>query len=114
MVENLDRRGGAERIQFRRHQADPSIEGRTLAAVAAEPVQAPAAPSGPSELEERLAALHPDDMSPREALQALYDLKAAASPKDAATVIDRLARSICRPFSRYQAETPSTKTEAQT
>ncbi|ETW12788.1 DNA mismatch repair protein MutS [Roseivivax marinus] len=54
-----------------------------FAAVAAEPVQAPAAPSGPSELEERLAALHPDDMSPREALQALYDLKAAASPKDA-------------------------------
>ena len=36
MVENLDRRGGAERIQFRRHQPDPSIEGRTLAAVARE------------------------------------------------------------------------------
>ena len=41
MVENLDRRGGAERIQFRRHQADPSIEGRTLAAVAAERGQNP-------------------------------------------------------------------------
>ena len=41
MVENLDRRGGAERIQFRRHQADPSIEGRTLAAVAAERGQDP-------------------------------------------------------------------------
>jgi N-acyl-D-aspartate/D-glutamate deacylase len=36
IVENLDRRGGAERIQFRRHRADPSIEGRTLAAVAVE------------------------------------------------------------------------------
>lgn len=31
IVENLDRRGGAERIQFRRHEADPSIEGETLA-----------------------------------------------------------------------------------
>lgn len=36
MVENLERRGGADRLQFRRHRADPSIEGRTLAAVAAE------------------------------------------------------------------------------
>lgn len=36
MVENLARRGGADRIQFRSHDADRSIEGRTLAAVAAE------------------------------------------------------------------------------
>lgn len=36
VAENLDRRGGAERIQFRRHAADPSVEGRTLAAVALE------------------------------------------------------------------------------
>jgi N-acyl-D-amino-acid deacylase len=35
MEENLRRRGGAERIQFRRHEPDPSIEGRTLAEVAA-------------------------------------------------------------------------------
>ena len=41
MVENLDRRGGAERIQFRRHPPDPSIEGRTLSAVAAERGQDP-------------------------------------------------------------------------
>lgn len=34
MVENLERRGGADRIQFGRHRADPSIEGRTLAEVA--------------------------------------------------------------------------------
>jgi N-acyl-D-amino-acid deacylase len=34
IAENLDRRGGAERIQFRRHRPDPGIEGRTLAAVA--------------------------------------------------------------------------------
>jgi len=36
MVENLDRRGGADRIQFRRFRQDPSIEGRLLSEVAAE------------------------------------------------------------------------------
>jgi N-acyl-D-amino-acid deacylase len=36
ILENLDRRGGAERIQFRRHEADPRIEGRTLQALAEE------------------------------------------------------------------------------
>lgn len=36
ILENLDRRGGAGRIQFQRHAADPSIEGRTLEAVAQE------------------------------------------------------------------------------
>jgi N-acyl-D-aspartate/D-glutamate deacylase len=35
-VENLARRGGADRIQFRRFAEDPSIEGRTLADVARE------------------------------------------------------------------------------
>jgi N-acyl-D-aspartate/D-glutamate deacylase len=34
MLENLDRRGGADRLQFRRHEADPSIEGKTLQQVA--------------------------------------------------------------------------------
>jgi N-acyl-D-amino-acid deacylase len=36
MVENLARRGGADRIQFRRFPEDPSIEGRLLSDVAAE------------------------------------------------------------------------------
>lgn len=36
MVENLARRGGAARIQFRRFREDPSIEGRTLAEIADE------------------------------------------------------------------------------
>ena len=36
MVENLARRGGADRIQFRRFAEDPSIEGRLLSDVAAE------------------------------------------------------------------------------
>ncbi|MYH52443.1 MAG: D-aminoacylase [Gemmatimonadetes bacterium] len=35
MVENLARRGGADRIQFRRFTEDPSIEGRLLSDVAA-------------------------------------------------------------------------------
>lgn len=34
IAENLDRRGGAHRIQFRQHRPDPSIEGQTLDAVA--------------------------------------------------------------------------------
>ena len=41
MVENLARRGGADRLQFRTHDADPSIEGRTLAAVASAREQDP-------------------------------------------------------------------------
>jgi N-acyl-D-amino-acid deacylase len=44
IAENLDRRGGADRIQFRHHRPDSTIEGRTLQAVATtrgvEPVQA--------------------------------------------------------------------------
>lgn len=36
MVQNLARRGGADRIQFRRFSEDPSIEGRLLSDVAAE------------------------------------------------------------------------------
>lgn len=36
MVEGLARRGGADRIQFRRYEPDPSIEGRLLSDVAAE------------------------------------------------------------------------------
>ncbi|MDH5758260.1 MAG: D-aminoacylase [Gemmatimonadota bacterium] len=36
MVENLARRGGADRIQFRRFRPDPSIEGRLLSDLAKE------------------------------------------------------------------------------
>ncbi|MGH7443836.1 MAG: N-acyl-D-amino-acid deacylase family protein, partial [Longimicrobiales bacterium] len=34
VVDNLDRRGGADRLMFGRHEEEPSIEGRTLAEVA--------------------------------------------------------------------------------
>ena len=36
MAENLDRRGGPERIQIRRYEADPSLEGLRLDAIARE------------------------------------------------------------------------------
>lgn len=36
MLENLDRRGGADRLQFSLYRADPSIEGKTLRQVADE------------------------------------------------------------------------------
>ena len=41
MVEGLARRGGADRIQFRRHEPDPSIEGRLLSDLAVERGQDP-------------------------------------------------------------------------
>jgi N-acyl-D-aspartate/D-glutamate deacylase len=41
MVDGLTRRGGADRIQFRRFTADPSIEGRLLSDLAAERGQDP-------------------------------------------------------------------------
>ncbi|MGR3377486.1 DNA mismatch repair protein MutS [Salipiger abyssi] len=44
----------------------------SAAAVAPPPQTAPA---GPSPVEEKLSTIRPDDMSPREALQAIYELK---------------------------------------
>ncbi len=41
MVEGLARRGGADRIQFRRYRPDPSIEGRLLSDLAAERAEDP-------------------------------------------------------------------------
>ena len=41
---------------------------------------APPVAKGASPLEQRLKDLHPDDLSPREALQILYDLKALSTP----------------------------------
>ncbi|MFV1462447.1 MULTISPECIES: DNA mismatch repair protein MutS [unclassified Phaeobacter] len=46
---------------------------------AAAPPPQPKAPAGPSQLEQLLGDIHPDDLSPREALEALYRLKEAAS-----------------------------------
>jgi len=46
---------------------------------AARPVPA-SGPKGPSPLEEELAGVHPDELSPREALDLIYALKALAQP----------------------------------
>ena len=43
--------------------------------------QRTAAPQGPSDIEKKLAALSPDELSPREALALLYELKAALPDK---------------------------------
>lgn len=51
------------------------IDDLPLFAVAAQPEPKPVQ-SGPSEIEDRVADLLPDEMTPREALQAIYDLKA--------------------------------------
>jgi len=42
----------------------------------ATPPSAPPAPAKTSHLEEKLAEIHPDALSPREALTLLYELKA--------------------------------------
>ncbi|MCT4555073.1 MAG: DNA mismatch repair protein MutS [Pelagimonas sp.] len=52
------------------------IDDLPLFSAAATAPPQPVAAQGPSELEEKLDALSPDEMTPREALQALYDLKA--------------------------------------
>jgi DNA mismatch repair protein MutS len=51
-----------------------------FAAAGAPPAQAPAGASAArlAELESKLAALDPDQLSPRDALAALYELKRAA------------------------------------
>ncbi len=45
----------------------------------AAPVAPPRPARGPSQIEERIAALHPDEMTPLEALAALYDLKSISA-----------------------------------
>ncbi|MFZ7091011.1 DNA mismatch repair protein MutS [Primorskyibacter sp. 2E233] len=61
-----------------RESASPMalIDDLPLFSAAALSPPPPTAKAGPSEIEEQVAALLPDEMTPREALQALYDLKA--------------------------------------
>lgn len=47
----------------------------------ARPADRPAAPAGPSPVEEALAEIAPDDLTPREALDALYRLKGLLKPR---------------------------------
>lgn len=67
MLEQSSREGGSK------------IQIDDLPLFAAAPPQQPKAPAGPSPAEKMLAAIHPDELSPREALEMLYKLKEAAS-----------------------------------
>ena len=69
--------------QGERERAAPKalIDDLPLFSAVARAAPAPQAPAAPSEVESRLAGLLPDEMSPREALQALYDLKALLPQK---------------------------------
>ena len=64
-LEKGEREGGAKKQMM--------IDDLPLFSVAAPP---PAPTKGPSPVEERLRALHPDEMTPREAMDALYALRA--------------------------------------
>ena len=67
MLEQGARDHGAAKIQI-----------DDLPLFAAAPAPQPRAPAGPSPVEKLLDSIHPDDLSPREALEALYQLKDAA------------------------------------
>ncbi|MEM7522919.1 MAG: DNA mismatch repair protein MutS, partial [Pseudomonadota bacterium] len=74
-LEAGDREGGAK--------AERLIDDLPLFNLAPPPPAPPVKTSGAaSAVEAELAAINPDDMSPREALDALYALKAAARSSD--------------------------------
>ena len=68
MLEQGSREGAGAKIQ---------IDDLPLFAAAPPPQPKPAA--GPSPVEELLESIHPDDLTPREALEALYRLKDATA-----------------------------------
>ena len=66
-----------EKTDRRADGAAPALDDLPLFA-AARPTSPAARPSGPDPLREAIAALNPDELSPREALEALYRLKKSA------------------------------------
>ncbi|WP_206188376.1 DNA mismatch repair protein MutS [Parasedimentitalea denitrificans] len=68
MLEQSNRDGSGSKIQI-----------DDLPLFAAAPPPQPTAPKGPSPLETLLDTIHPDDLSPREALEVLYRLKEAGN-----------------------------------
>ena len=70
VLEKTDRQGGTA----------PALDDLPLFA-AARPTSPAAQPAGTSEIEKAVAALNPDELSPREALEALYQLKKLARPR---------------------------------
>jgi DNA mismatch repair protein MutS len=67
-LEKGEREGGTRRQAL--------IDDLPLFAAMPAPPPAPRRPAGPSPLEERLRAIHPDELTAREALSLIYDLKA--------------------------------------
>jgi len=65
-------------VMLENMQVNPAGQGDLFAPAPA----APAPETAPSPLEERLAALSPDSLSPREALDLLYELKTLADRQD--------------------------------
>jgi DNA mismatch repair protein MutS len=68
MLEKGSREGGAAKIQI-----------DDLPLFAAAPARQPAKAAGPGPAEALLAEIHPDDLTPREALEMLYKLKEAST-----------------------------------
>jgi len=74
-LESADRSGRASAASL--------VDDLPLFSARAEPPPSPPV-SGPSEVERVLATIRPDDLSPREALQLLYDLCGLLDPPDGA------------------------------
>jgi DNA mismatch repair protein MutS len=58
------------------------LEDLPLFAAAPRPTSPPQRDAAPDNIVAMLAAIDPDEMSPRDALEALYALKASAAAKD--------------------------------
>ncbi len=71
-------RGALERLEAERIARQPQIDLFAAPAAGAEPAATPIDPAAASNtaLDEAVAALEPDMLTPREALDALYRLKA--------------------------------------
>jgi DNA mismatch repair protein MutS len=70
------------KLEAEERAAPPGFDDLPLFAVAPRPAAAPPADAALATLIDALAALHPDEISPRQALEALYDLKTRAAAKD--------------------------------
>ncbi|MFO1122210.1 MAG: DNA mismatch repair protein MutS [Hyphomicrobiales bacterium] len=70
-----------ERLERGGQTPAPRLAVEDLPLFSPRPAAAPPAAPAPSEIEKTLAALSPDELSPRQALALLYDLKAALADK---------------------------------
>jgi DNA mismatch repair protein MutS len=70
------------RLEAEERAAPPGFDDLPLFAAAPRSASAPAADAALATLIDALASLHPDEISPRQALEVLYDLKTRAAAKD--------------------------------